>query len=175
MNRLLRLGTLLFCLGVSAPAFSQTYDDSDVSGNYGNCRAVVGQAEIDGTGQQVVGRACLQPDGTWQFVQSPDGNVMWYPVATYPYSDPWWWGPPLFISWGVSFIFVDNSHRFHRFNKFRQLDHNHFSVHIVTGFRRAPFQPGGFQPGGMHGVGGMQRNIGGMRGSGGESGGMRRR
>ena len=79
MNRLLRLGTLFFCLGASAPALAQTYDDSDVPGNSGNCRAVVGQAEIDGTAQQVVGRACLQPDGTWQFVQSPDGDVMWKP------------------------------------------------------------------------------------------------
>ena len=100
MNRLLRLGTLFFCLGASAPALAQTYDDSDVTGNYGNCRAVVGQAEIDGTAQQVVGRACLQPDGTWQFVQSPDGDVMWYPVATYPYSDPWWWGPPALYQFG---------------------------------------------------------------------------
>lgn len=85
MDKLLRFGILLAYLGFAAPALAQTYDEQPVPADSANCRAVVGQAEIDGTIQQVVGRACLQSDGTWQIVQSEDGSVLWYPVAAYPY------------------------------------------------------------------------------------------
>ena len=165
MDKLLRFGTLLVCLGFAAPALAQTYDEQPVpadSTDSTNCRAVVGQAEIDGTMQQVVGRACLQGDGTWQIVQSQDGSVLWYPVAAYPYPDPWWWGPPIFIGAGVSFIFVDHFHHFHHFDHFHQMGHVHFAP-IGAGFHRGPFPGGGMRGfagtrgfGGMHGFGGAQ-------------------
>ncbi|SKD05413.1 hypothetical protein [Paraburkholderia hospita] len=56
MDKLLRFGALAVCLGFSAPALAQTYYDSPVPADSSNCRAVVGQAEIDGTMQQIVGR-----------------------------------------------------------------------------------------------------------------------
>jgi surface antigen len=163
MDKLLRFGTLLVCLGFAAPALAQTYDEQPVPSDSTNCRAVVGQTDIDGTMQQIVGRACLQSDGTWQIVQSPDGSVLWYPVAAYPYPDPWWWGPPIFIGAGVSFIFVDHFHHFHHFDHFHQMGHVHFAP-IGAGFHRGPFPGGGMRGfagtrgfGGMHGVGGMHR------------------
>jgi len=160
MDKLLRFGTLLVCLGLSGPALAQTYDNLPVPADSANCRAIAWQTEIDGTMQQIVGRACLQPDGTWQIVQSPDGSVLMYPVAAYPYPDPWYWGPPLFIGVGASFIFVDRFHHFHHFDHFHQMDHNHFGVRFGEGFHHGPF-PGG----GMHGFGEMHR-FGGMHGFG---------
>lgn len=191
MDKLLRFGTLLVCLGFSASALAQMYDESPAPAESGgNCRAVAAQAEIDGTIQQMVGRACLQPDGTWQIVQDPDGTIVWYPVAAYPYPDPWYWGPPLFIGTGVSFIFIDrfhHFHHFHHFDHFHQMDHNHFGAPMAAGFHRAPFPGGGVHgfvrmqaPNGMHGSAGMHGPVGtqpatGMHGSGGmrSSGGMR--
>ncbi len=163
MDNLLRVGTLLVCLGFAAPVPAQTYDESPVPVDSTNCRAVVGQAEIDGTMQQIVGRACLQSDGTWQIVQSPDGSVLWYPVAAYPYPDPWWWGPPIFIGAGVSFIFVDHFHHFHHFDHFHQMGHGHVTF-VGAGVHRGPF-PGG----GVHDFGGT-RGFGGMHGFGGAQG-----
>ncbi len=155
MDKLLRFGILIVCLASSTPALPQTYDELPVLGDANNCRAVVEQAEIDGTVQQIVGRACLQGDGTWQIVQSPDSSVLWYPVAAYPYPDPWYWGPPLFVSAGASFIFIDRFHHFHRFrhfDHFHQIGHNRFGAPMGGGFHRAPF-PGG----GMRGFSGMRR------------------
>ncbi|WP_431825326.1 hypothetical protein [Burkholderia sp. F1] len=174
MDNLLRFGALLACVGLAAPALAQPYDESPVLADGTNCRAVVGQAEIDGTMQQIVGRACLQSDGTWQIVQSPDGSVLWYPVAAYPYPDPWWWGPPLFIGAGASLVFVDRFHRFHHFhhfNHFHPINHGHFGAPIGAGFHHGTF-PGG----GMHGGFGGVRGFDGMHGSGGMHGfgGMRR-
>ena len=156
MDKLLRSGTLLVGLSFATPAFAQMYDELTAPVSSTNCRAVVAHAEIDGTMQQIVGRACLQSDGTWQIVQSPDGSVLWYPVATYPYSyrDPWWWGPPIFLGAGVRFIFIDRFHHFHHFDHFHQMDHGHFGGPIGAGFHRSPF-PGG---GGMRGFGGMRRH-----------------
>ena len=101
MGNLFRAGIGIVCLGCSAAVFAQTYDD--LADDTANCRAVVARANIDGTDQQIVGRACLQDDGTWQFVQSPDGSVLWYPAVDYPYADLGYWGPPLFIGAGVGF------------------------------------------------------------------------
>ncbi|MGU7780066.1 hypothetical protein [Burkholderia sp. PU8-34] len=167
MRNLLRFGMGFVCAGFSAAVFAQMYDNLPADST--NCRAVVGQAEIDGTEQQIVGRACLQSDGTWQIVQSPDGSILWYPLAAYPYPDPWYWGPPLFIGAGVSFIFVDRFHHFHHFHRFdhfvrfNQMDHRRFGVPMGTGFHRAPFPVGaGSGFGGMHRFGGMS-GAGGMR------------
>ena len=65
MSTLLRFGIMLVCLGLSATAHAQTYDDSTPQDPGIDCRAIVGNAEIDGTMQTIVGRACLQSDGTW--------------------------------------------------------------------------------------------------------------
>ena len=192
MDKVLRFGALLVYLSFSAPAFAQAYGGLPMQANSTNCRAVAGQANIDGSMQQIIGRACLQSDGTWQFEQSSDGSVLWYPVAAYPYPDPWWWGPPIFIGAGVSFIFVDrfhHFHHFHHFSHFHQLDHNHFGKPVGAGFRRGPFPSGGMRgfggvqaSGGMRGFGGMRassgmRGFGGMQASSGMHGfgGMRRR
>ena len=56
-----RSGIGIVCLGCSAAVFAQTYDD--LADETTNCRAVVARANIDGTEQQIVGRACLQDDG----------------------------------------------------------------------------------------------------------------
>ena len=66
MDKLLRFGTLLVCLGFAAPVPAQTYDESPVPVDSTNCRAVVGQAEIDGTMQQgafVAQRVVVEKDG----------------------------------------------------------------------------------------------------------------
>lgn len=164
MNQLLRFGTLLACLGFAVPALAQTSDDLPVPADSTNCRAVVGQADIDGTTQQIVGRACLQSDGTWQIVQGQDGSVLWYPVADYPYLDPWWWGPPVFIGAGVSLIFVDRFHHFHHFDHYHLMDRGRFRVPVGAGFHRGGFGGGGARGfggahsfGGAHGFGGMGR------------------
>lgn len=186
MDKLFRFGALLVCLGLSTPAFAQEYDDSSMQADSANCRAVAGQADIDGSMQQIIGRACLQSDGTWQFEQNSDGSVLWYPVAAYPYPDPWWWGPPIFIGAGVTFIFVDrfhHFHHFHHFDHFHQLPHVHFGNAAGVGVHRAPLPSGGMQvPGGTRGFGGMQpsggmHGFGGMQPSGGmhSFGGMQRR
>lgn len=168
MNRLTRFATLLACLGSSATALAQTYDDLPAPVDGIRCRAVIGQAEIDGTAQQIIGRACQQSDGTWQIVQNPDGSVLWYPLDTYPYPDPWYWGPTVFVGVGTSFIFVDRFHHFHRFHdfrrfhgfdhfhhfdRFRPMDHPRFGAPMRMGFPRAPFPAGG-----MRGFGGMRRH-----------------
>jgi surface antigen len=163
MSTLFRFGIVLVCLGLSATACAQTYDDSTSQEPGIDCRAIVGNAEIDGTMQTIVGRACLQSDGTWQLMRDDyDGSVLVYPVASYPYPDPWYWGPPIFIGVGASFVFVD---RFHHFHHFHHMDHNHFG---------SPGFHGGFHttPGGMHGFNGTHGFGGGMHGMG---GGMRRR
>jgi surface antigen len=102
--------------------------------------------------QQIVGRACLQSDGTWQIMQGPDGSVLTYPIAQYPYPDPWYWGPPVFIGAGVSFIFVDRFHHFSHFHHFHQMGHVHVGA-LMRGGGQMTF-PGG----GMHMHGGMGRH-----------------
>lgn len=160
MCNLFRSVAGIVCLGLSTSVLAQMIDDPSDNGT--NCRAVVAQADIDGTAQQIVGRACLQGDGTWQIVQSADGSVLWYPVAAYPYDDAWYWGPPVFIGAGVSFIFVDRFHRFHHFdhvnhfnhfNHFNPIDHRRFGVPMGAGFRH-----GAFPVGVGHGFGGMRRH-----------------
>jgi surface antigen len=106
----------------AVPAAAQ--DGTDVSSYpVGTCRQVLGQADIDGTTQPVSGLACLQPDGTWQFVQNLDGSWV-IPESDYAYYyGSWYWGPP--ILFGASFVLVDRFHHFHHF------DHFHDHVHVV--------------------------------------------
>ncbi|MCA8304871.1 hypothetical protein LGN24_25645 [Burkholderia seminalis] len=154
MCNLFRSAAGIVCLGLAASVFAQMADDPTENG--ANCRAIVAQADIDGTRQQIVGRACLQGDGTWQIVQGPDGSVLWYPAAAYPYADPWYWGPPLFVGAGVSFIFVDRFRRFHRFDHadhFNPIEHRRFGAPMGAGFRH-----GSFPVGATRGSGGMRRH-----------------
>jgi surface antigen len=150
MRQLIWLGIVLAAMGFAAPAVAQAYDDVD-SGT--TCRAVAGQAEIDGSMQQVVGRACLQSDGTWQIVEDTDGSTLVYPVAFYPYPDQWYWGPPLFIGAGVSFVFVDRFHHHYHFDHFHQMGHMHVGAPVGFGFHGGPARFGG----GMHGFWGAHR------------------
>jgi surface antigen len=70
------------------------------------CQQVVGQAEIGGVMQTIAGVACLQPDGTWQMV---DSSSVGYGGGDY-YYDPWYWTPYVGFA-GV--IFIDHHHRPH--------------------------------------------------------------
>ena len=151
----IRLGIVLAVMSFAAHAFAQAYDDpvgADVDSGT-PCRAVLGQADIDGSTQQVVERACLQSDGTWQIVESPDDSVLVYPVGYYPYPDQWYWGPPLFIGAGVSFIFVDRFHHHFHADHFHQMSHVHVGAPMGSGFHGGPSRSGG----GMHGFWGAQR------------------
>ncbi|WP_069915697.1 hypothetical protein [Caballeronia insecticola] len=151
----LRLCSLLLVLvlTLALPAFAQGYDDPLAA--IGDCRAIPEQADIDGISQPVAARACLQPDGTWQIVRDDaDSSVIVYPIAAYPYPDPWYWGPPIFVGFGTSFVFVD---RFHHFHHFHRMGHEHFGGlhHGGFGGYHAYAHPYSVAPhGGMHALGG---------------------
>jgi surface antigen len=148
----LSCGVACVCLCAACATPVEAQADASV------CRFVAGQAEIDGVMQQITGRACLQPDGTWQIVEDDaaaqalaDGPVYYY--------DPWYWGPPVVFGVGVSFVFVDRFHHFHH------MDHVRY-MHGVHG----PYGMGGMGGhGGWHGAppahtwGGMSHGGGGMR------------
>jgi surface antigen len=148
MNKFLCVGTLVAGLAVAMSAFAQTPAYQPAPADIGSCRAVEGQATIDGKTQQTVGRACLQSDGTWKFAQDPDGSVLTYETAAYPYSDPWYYGPPLLID--GSFIFIDGFHHNHYFDHFRQIDHSRFGHGHFDGRIRTGFHGAGNGFGGMH-------------------------
>ncbi|ACC70889.1 hypothetical protein PPMP20_05325 [Paraburkholderia phymatum] len=136
--------TLYVCAGCAAaiapPVAAQPYSDQTT------CRHVVGQAEIDGTVQQISGLACLKPDGTWQIQQGSDGIVVYW-IPAYSYYDPWYGRTPVVVGVGASFVFVDRFHHVHHMN------HMHWG------------QPGGMMGrGGFDGTGGIHR-WGGMRGA----------
>ncbi|ASL42566.1 hypothetical protein bAD24_I03695 [Burkholderia sp. AD24] len=150
-------GVACLCLGAlcAAPAAAQMDSQTAAQMDAGTpladtstCRFVVGQAEIDGVMQQVSGRACLQPDGTWQIVQDDAGAL-----APAYYYDPWYWGPPVVFGVGVSVIFVDRFHHFHHMDHVRYVHgsygvggrggwHGGSSVHVWSG--------GAHMGGGMH-------------------------
>ncbi|MFM0740528.1 hypothetical protein PQQ51_25080 [Paraburkholderia xenovorans] len=148
------LGGLLVCAGCAAQVNANT-DDADVAtaaavaqpNDSPTCRLVAGQAEIDGVMQPVTGRACLQPDGSWQIVEGDEGAQALAPAPVY-YYDPWFWGPPVAFVGGVSFVFVDRFHHFHR------MDHVRYS--------RGSYGMGIGGHGGWHGAGAMPHGGGGM-------------
>jgi surface antigen len=148
MNKFLRAGALLGGLVVAVSAFAQTPVNQPAPADIGGCRAVEGQATIDGKTQQTIGRACLQSDGTWKFAQGPDGSVLTYQTSAYPYSDPWYYGPPLLID--GSFIFIDSFHHNHYFIHFRQVDHSRFGHGFFGRGIRTGFHGAGNGFGGMH-------------------------
>jgi surface antigen len=166
MRNILGIGTALVAgFGCAAPVASQTAAYDAQPPEAAPCRDIAGQAEIDGVMQPIVGRACLQPDGTWRIAQD-SGAVVAAPVLAYPYYGPWYWGPwywgPPVVGVGASFVFVDRFHHFHH------RDHDRFG----RPDRGLPGLGGGFRgpgtvhdPGGMHGFGGMH-GAGGMPGGG---------
>lgn len=107
-------------LGCVAPVAAQSSPDpiNDTS----TCQTITGEAQIDGTLQQITGRACRQPDGTWQ-IDSDDGLAV-YPIGAYPYAYPYYydalyWGPPVVFGFGGAFVFVDHFHHFYHMNHVR--------------------------------------------------------
>ena len=72
------------------------------------CREFNTPVTIGGMQQQATGTACLQPDGSWKIQQSIAGQPpQVYVVAPQVYrpyypaaylADPWYYGPPLFVS-----------------------------------------------------------------------------
>ena len=111
---------------------------SKVAADDPNCRDYTGQATIDGKEQKIVGRACLQSDGSWRVAEGSPENPSQY-TAVYPayapsyypgyyysdYYDPWFWDPPFFF--GGSFVFFD--HRFHHHDHGFHGGHGHFMHH----------------------------------------------
>ncbi|WP_206951380.1 hypothetical protein [Trinickia acidisoli] len=134
-------------VGSALPAAAQSYPDAPAASPA--CQPVTGHAQINGAEQQISGWACQQPDGTWQIMQTDEaGNL--YPVAGYPYpyyyyDGPWFWGAPVVLGVGASFVFVDRFHRFHPMNR------GHFG-HGRGGWSSAAGWHGG--AGGARGFGG---------------------
>lgn len=155
------VAALLAGLGLSVPAAAQMATDA---GNvYSSpCQQMTGQVEVDGYVQQVVGLACLQPDGSWQMVEDTGGTAI-YPQPAY-YIDPWYWAP-VGVGFGGSFIFVDRFHHFHHM-------HHMSFAHAGGGFHggmRGGFHGGFNGHGGFHGGGGdgFHGGGGGFHGGGG--------
>ncbi|MGO4156073.1 hypothetical protein [Cupriavidus sp. YAF13] len=151
------VAALLAGLGLSAPAAAQAVAADAGSGYSSPCQQMAGQVEIDGYLQQVVGLACLQPDGSWQMVDSSGGAVVYAQPAYY--YDPWYWAP-VGVGFGASFIFIDRFHHAHNMHRvffsrpgggFRGGFHGGFHGGSRGSFVGAPH--GGFQGGGFHGGG----------------------
>jgi hypothetical protein len=88
----------------------------------GNCREYTVPVTVGGKEELAYGKACQQPDGTWQIAQAPtraEGapNVL-QPTIIYPaypsYYDPWWgppwWGPPFGFAGFFGFGFGSHHH-----------------------------------------------------------------
>jgi surface antigen len=116
-----------------------------------DCREFTMPVVINGRQEQATGRACRQPDGSWQVTQqAPGAPEMVYtlpPQAIYPspypypyyWMEPWAFAPPFFV--GGSILFADGFHRFHHRGFIRDRGHReefHGGMH------------GGFH-GGFHG------------------------
>lgn len=145
---------LCLCAVCAAPVEAQS-DANAPSIDASTCRFVVGQAEIDGVMQQVSGRACLQPDGSWQIVEDDAAALALAPAPVY-YYDPWYWGPPVVFGAGVSFVFVDRFHHFHHMDHVRD-SHGSHGMGTHGGWHGAPMHPWGGMSHGGGGGGGMHR------------------
>jgi surface antigen len=146
-----RCALLCVCLACAGPVAAQEAADS-VANAAPPCQQIAGQAEIDGTMQQITGLACQQPDGTWQIVQGADDNVALYPAPIYPYYDPFYWGGVVAVGFGGPFIFVDRFHHHH------PIGYVHFSR---ASFRTGVHVGGGHGSGTWQGAGGMHGGFGG--------------
>ena len=155
---ILAIGGMLACAGCAAepapaPVFSEV--TSRVVTADPSCQDYTARASINGTQQDIAGRACKLPDGSWRVMEGPAGQtdktvIVYVPPATSgsPAYDPWLWGPPIGFSFGA-LVFVDREHRFHEFQFHRFASRE-------GGFRQGSFREGGlhhgFEHGGMHGM-----------------------
>lgn len=139
------------CAACAAPVEAQSEPNAPGYAE-STCRLVAGQAEIDGVMQPITGRACLQPDGSWQIVED-DIAAQYLAQGPVYYYDPWYWGPPVVFGAGVSFVFIDRFHHHHH------MDHVHF-VHGSSGMGGHGVWHGGSS---MHMWSGMSHGGGGMR------------
>jgi hypothetical protein len=110
-----------------------------------NCREYTRGAVIGGQEQQLVGRACLQSDGTWKIVEGtsehPAQIVTVYtppPYAAYPYYEPWLWGSPFGLGFGASFVFFNGHHHgFHHHGFHRDHDGDHHHGRMASSMHRS--------------------------------------
>jgi hypothetical protein len=115
-----------------------------------NCQVYTAQVTVDGTTQPIAGRACLQPDGTWQIVEAVPGVPPAMAVYTPPpyayqaFYDSWLWGPPLGFSAG-GFVFVDRHHHIHDFHGHGPFFPHRPFFHHQEGFQH-PHPMGGAAP-----------------------------
>lgn len=143
---------VLACAGCVAapmpePVISQI--TSRVAADDPRCQQYTARATINGLEQDIAGRACQQPDGSWRVAEGPPEQpdkyvIVYAPPAYsgYPAYDPWLWGPPIGISLGA-LVFVDRDHRFHEFHHL-----HHFAF---GGFRDGAFHHG-FEHGALRGM-----------------------
>jgi hypothetical protein len=75
----------------------------------GNCREFTAPITVGNEVKEAYGRACEQPDGSWQITQAnpdqPSSTVVEHTTIYPTYYGPWgppWWGPPW---WGAPFGF----------------------------------------------------------------------
>lgn len=136
------VGTTLFGISCSAcvaeqppPPMVISQVSSVVSRDDPNCREYTAFATIEGEQQQIVGRACRQPDGSWRIVEGtpeePGQVILVYPPPDYAYPYPPYypsfWGPPFMA--GASFaFFAGHHHRGHH-------GHGHHGGHGAHGGR----------------------------------------
>jgi hypothetical protein len=113
-------GFALFCCGCVVSPEAQPIVSAvtgDVAADDPNCREYHAEAMVDGQPQDIVGRACLRPDGSWMVAEGPAGAppqmmVIDPPPPPYAY-DPWLWDFPVGFSLGTTVVFVDRQHRLH--------------------------------------------------------------
>jgi hypothetical protein len=114
------------------------------------CEDFTARADVDGMQQDIVGRACQQPDGNWRITQGtpehPDEDTLIYaPPAYGGYSldDPWLLGLPLGFAIGTV-VFINREHHFH--------GHHHLSGLAFDHNRNGEVHRGSYRGGGaMHG------------------------
>ena len=166
MFTLLRSGSRLAgvvacsCLcAASAACAAQGIADTDASSGDTPCRFVTGQAQIDGVMQPISGRACPQPDGSWQIVEGDPAPQALADAPIY-YYDPWYWGPPIFFGAGVSVVFIDRFRHFHHMDHVRYVHgpHGGYGSYGSAGMGGRGGMRGGAS---MHGFGGMSHGGGG--------------
>jgi hypothetical protein len=147
------------CVAAPEPQPMVTSVTSDIAPDDPNCRDYRAQAAGDDQPQEIVGRACRQPDGSWRVSEGPPSAppqmIAIYvppPYAYDPYAyDPWLWEFPIGFSLGTSVVFVDRQHHLHHALSVRGL--RRFNIANGGGFHSAPMHPapGGAGHFGTHG------------------------
>jgi len=140
------------CVAAPEPQAMVTSVTSEIASDDPNCRDYRAQAAGDGQPQEVVGRACRQPDGTWRVSEGPPSAppqmIAIYVPPPYAY-DPWLWEFPIGFSLGTGVVFVDRQHHLHHAMSVRGLQRYNIAN---GGLHFAPMHPppGGAAQFGMH-------------------------